>query len=181
MSSASRYAKPLQQKKCIQWLFLTGIFIAAMPFACSDTPHVLGAPVSLRSLSYCLQLLLIPHGSSCVLHSPSLNHSFITFHFTSFADPSLLQRLVPNDTQNLNTDRVTCTSANHHTPLTGLHFTSFRRVSFSTVQSTRCHTFLLAGRPFRLRSLCAANCFVRTSHSQSCTSVHLHTSAASVP
>ena len=65
--------------------------------------------------------------------------------------------------------------------LTGFHFISFRRVSFSTVQSTRCHTFLLAGRPFRLRLLCAANCFCRTSSSQSCTSVHLHTSAASVP
>lgn len=82
---------------------------------------------------------------------------------------------------NLNTDRVTCTFASHHTSLTGLHFTAFSRVSFSTVQSTRCHTFLLAGRPFRLRSLCAANCFCRTSSSQSCTSVHLHTSAASVP
>lgn len=75
----------------------------------------------------------------------------------------------------------TCTSASLHTSLTGFHYTSFRRVSFSTVQSTRCHTFLLAGRPSRLRSLCAANCFVRTSHSQSCTSVHLHTSAACMP
>jgi hypothetical protein len=100
-----------------------------------------------RSLSYCLQLLLIPHGSSCVLHSPSLNRSFITFHSTSFADPSLLLCLVPKAlAQYLHTDRATCTSASHHTPLTGLHSTSFRRVSFSTVQSTRCHTFF-ARRP----------------------------------
>lgn len=53
----------------------------------------LGCSVSLCSLSYCLQLLRIPHGSSCVLHSPSFNHSCIAFHCTSFADPLMLQRL----------------------------------------------------------------------------------------
>jgi hypothetical protein len=64
-----------------------------MPFAFFVPHHVCGCSVSLRSLSYCLQLRLIPHGSSCVLHSPSLNRSFITFHSTSFADPTLLQCL----------------------------------------------------------------------------------------
>jgi hypothetical protein len=142
----------------------------------------LGCSVSLRSLSYCLQLRLIPHGSSCVLYSPSLNRSFITFHSTSFADPLLLQRWAScPTTQSKPFAGCTSTSASQHTSLTGFHCTAFSRVSFSTVQSTRCHTFLLAGRPFRLRLLCAANCFCRTSSSQSCTSAHLHTSAACMP
>lgn len=129
--------------------------------ACSSSSFLTAAPVSFTSL-----------------HSTAPSLRFIplrSLHFNCSCAWS------DSNTQNLNTNRDTCTSASNPTPLTGLHFTSFRRVSFSTVQSTRCHTFLLAGRPFRLRSLCAANCFCRTSSSQSCTSVHLHTSAASVP
>jgi hypothetical protein len=142
----------------------------------------LGCSVSLRSLSYCLQLRLIPHGSSCVLHSPSLNRSFITFHSTSFANPLLLLCLASCSILTTPpTTGCTCTSASQHSSLTGFQYTSFSRVSFNPVQSTRCHTFLLAGRPFRLRLLCAANCFCRTSSSQSYTSTHLHMSAASVP
>ena len=52
-----------------------------MPFGCS---------ASLRSLSYYLQFLLIPHGSYCVLHATSFITSFIalrsitsSIHFSS--------------------------------------------------------------------------------------------------
>jgi hypothetical protein len=119
-----------------------------MPFACSDTPHVLGAPF---------------HFAVC--HTACSSFSFLTAAPVSFA--ALL---------------ATAPSLRSITPRSLiLHCTAFSRVLFSTAQSTRCHTFLLAGRPFRLHSLCAANCFVRTSHSQSCTSAPLHTSAACMP
>jgi len=47
-----------------------------MPFGCS---------ASLRSLSCCLQFLLIPHGSYCVLHATSFISSFVPLHYTTFA------------------------------------------------------------------------------------------------
>ncbi len=138
----------------------------------------------LRFTSQFVRLLAAPPHSSRQLLCPSqpftqpLLH-YVSFHLvrsTSIAPvPGNLIRTQTNTRQ----DAQALPQAN--TPLTGLHFTAFSRVSFNTVQPTRCHTFLLAGRPFRLRSLCAANCFCRTSSSQSCTSVHLHTSAASVP
>lgn len=139
----------------------------------------------LRFTSQFVILLAAPTHSSRQLLCPSqpftqpLLH-YVSFHLVRFSTSAaapciLIQSQLPI------TAGCKGTSASQHTTLTGLHFTAFSRVSFSTIQSTRCHTFLLAGRPFRLRSLCAANCFCRTSSSQSCTSVHLHTSAASVP
>ena len=53
-----------------------GIAAPAMPFGCS---------ASLRSLSCCLQFLLIPHGSYCVPHATSFISSFVPLHYTTFA------------------------------------------------------------------------------------------------
>lgn len=47
-----------------------------MPFGCS---------AMLRSLSHFLQSLLIPHGSSCVLHATSFISSSVPLHYTTFA------------------------------------------------------------------------------------------------
>lgn len=47
-----------------------------MPFGCFAT---------LRSLSHFLQFLLIPHGSSCVLHATSFISSSVPLHYTTFA------------------------------------------------------------------------------------------------
>ncbi len=125
-------------KNCL--LHFYGIAAPAMPFGCS---------ASLRSLSCCLQFLLIPHGSYCVLHATSFIPSSVPLHYTSFAAIHLLQGRAslwpihkathkgmhqPFASQRYNTHRVPfrCT-------------TSF--IHFSSVQSTRCPFFLLAGCP----------------------------------
>ena len=60
-----------------------GIAAPAMPFGCS---------ASLRSLSCCLQFLLIPHGSYCVLHATSFISSSVPLHYTTFASYSFASR-----------------------------------------------------------------------------------------
>jgi len=78
-SSASRNAKPLQH----QQLF----FYKLLWYSC--TCNALRAVFT--GLSYSLQFLLIPHGSSCVLHATLFITSSVTFHFTSFVAFYLLQ------------------------------------------------------------------------------------------
>ena len=68
-----------------------GIAAPAMPFGCS---------ASLRSLSCCLQFLLIPHGSYCVLHATSFISSFVPLHYTTFAaKPFATWQGIPSHTQ----------------------------------------------------------------------------------
>ena len=68
-----------------------GIAAPAMPFGCS---------ASLRSLSCCLQFLLIPHGSYCVLHATSFISSFVPLHYTTFAaKPFSPRQSLPSHTQ----------------------------------------------------------------------------------
>ena len=108
-----------------------GIAAPAMPFGCS---------ASLRSLSCCLQLLLIPHGSYCVLHATSFISSFIPLHYTSFAAIHLLQgRASPAKSQKLCTKGMHQPFASHpyNTHWAPFHFTS-SYIHFSSVQSTRC-------------------------------------------
>lgn len=68
-----------------------GIAAPAMPFGCS---------ASLRSLSCCLQFLLIPPGSYCVLHATSFISSFVPLHYTTFAaKPFATRQGIPGHTQ----------------------------------------------------------------------------------
>ena len=108
-----------------------GIAAPAMPFGCS---------ASLRSLSCCLQFLLIPHGSYCVLHATSFITSFVPLHYTSFAAINLLQgraSLWPIHK---------ATHKGMHQPFASqpcnTHWVPFRfttsSIHFSSVQSTRC-------------------------------------------
>ena len=108
-----------------------GIAAPSMPFGCS---------ASLRSLSCCLQFLLIPHGSYCVLHATSFISSFVTLHFTSFAAMYLLQgraSLLPWH----KSMHMECTSLSASQPY-NTHRVPFRcttsYIHFSSVQSTRC-------------------------------------------
>lgn len=48
---------------------------------------------ALRGLSCCLQFLLIPHGSYCVLLATSFITSFVPLHYTSFAANTFASRL----------------------------------------------------------------------------------------
>ena len=62
--------------------YLNGTGTPAMPFGCF---------AALRSLSHCLQFLLIPHGSFCVLHATSFISSFVPLHYITFVAIHLLQ------------------------------------------------------------------------------------------
>ena len=157
------------------FIIFYGIAAPAMPFGCS---------ASLRSLACCLQFLLIPHGSYCVLHATSFITSFVPLHYTTFAAKPF------------------CCKAGHTKPhtkqytwdapafpqvipaiLTGFHSASLRHSFTSVAFSPPAALFSFARRQPHLGCvhLATANCSCRTSTSQSIAKVHLHSSAASVP
>jgi hypothetical protein len=129
-----------------------------------------------------LQFLRLRSGSSCVLHATSFISSFVPLHYTSFVakpfasywasralhKPTHMGMHQPFASQRYNTHRVS------------FRFTT-SSIHFSSVQSTRCQLFLLAGSPtsaaFTLRLLIAHSYLI----SQSIAKVHLHSSAAYVP
>ena len=110
-----------------------GIAAPAMPVGCS---------ASLHSLSCCLQFLLIPHSSYCVLHATSFIPSFVLLHYTTFAAIYLFHG------RTLLSYHITNTQAGHQ-PFAihpyNTHWVSFRFttsfIHFSSVQSTRCPLF----------------------------------------
>ena len=164
----------MQQQQYIRLLHLYGIAAPALPFGCS---------ASLRSLACCLQLLLIPHGSSCVLRKYFIHSLLTTLHFTSFAACRLLQGWVPpSKHQSQYTGGSPAFTQATPTILTGFHSASFVASSFQLLLSPpAAHN--LARRPphFGCVHLATAICSCRTSISQSIAKVHLHSSAAFVP
>ena len=54
-------------------------------------------------LSYYLQFLLIPHGSSCVLHATSFITSFVPLHYTTFAANTFASKLASHSKTQCNT------------------------------------------------------------------------------
>ena len=144
-----------------------------MPFGCS---------ASLRSLSCCLQFLLIPHGSYCVLHATSFISSFVPLHYTSFVAKPFASCWA-SQAMHIPSHRE-CTSLSQANPtiLTGFHSASLRH-SFTSVAFSppAAHNLLALRTHFGCVHLATANCSCRTSISQSIAKVHLHSSAASVP
>ena len=87
----------------------------------------------LRSLSCCLQFLLIPHGSSCGLHATLFISSSVPLHFTSFAATRLLQGWVPpSKHKSQYTGGSPAFTQATPTILTGFHSASLRH-SFTSV------------------------------------------------
>ena len=124
-----------------------GIAAPAMPFGCS---------ASLRSLSCCLQFLLIPHGSFCVLHATSFISSFVPLHYTTFAANPFAPGQGIQATHKAIHMGCTCLFASNPC---NTHWVSFRFttsfIHFSSVQSTRCPLFFCSpAAPLRLRSPC---------------------------
>lgn len=122
-----------------------------MPFGCSAL---------LRSLSCCLQFLLIPHGSYCVLHATSFITSFVPLHYTSFAAKLFASR-PGNPKQNTMQHTLGCTSLSQAIPaiLTGFHSATLHH-SFTSVAFSPPAAHNLARRPphFGCVHLANANC-----------------------
>lgn len=160
---------------------LYGLLLAAMP-ECSDPSQ---AQVSLHrvcSLSHCLQLLLIRHGSSSVLRKHFIHPLLTTLHFTTFIAKQFASW---HGLHRQHTNHCTCSHIPFRkgttTILTGFHSASFIATSFQLLLSPLAAHYLARRRsPLRLRLACAANCSCRTSISQSITKLRLHSSAASV-
>jgi hypothetical protein len=92
-------------KTSILCLSLKRMFPAAMPFACSDTPHVLSAPLH---FAVCHTAC-----SSCVLHSPSLNRSFtfISLHLVRCSSFATLPCILINTQIHTQKDALTTSQA----------------------------------------------------------------------
>ena len=136
----------------------------------------------LRSLSCCLQFLLIPHGSSCGFHATLFISSSVSLHFTSFAACRLLQGWVPpSKHQSQYTGGSPAFTQVTPTILTGFHSASLRH-PFTSVAFSPPAAHNLARRPphFGCVHLASANCSCRTSISQSIAKVHLHSSSRAV-
>ena len=116
----------------------------------------------LRSLSCCLQFLLIPHGSFCVLHATLFISSSVPLHFTSFAATRLLQGWDPQSKhQNQYTGGSPAFTQATPTILTGFHSASLRHPFTSVAFSPpAANYFARRLSPLRLRSAC-----IRTAHS----------------
>ena len=146
-----------------------------MPFGCS---------ASLRSLSCCLQFLLIPHGSYCVLHATSFITSFVPLHYTTFAaKPFCCKAGHPKPHTKQYTWDAPAFSQAIPAILTGFHSASLRHSFTSVAFSPPAALFSFARRQPHLGCvhLATANCSCRTSISQSIAKVHLHSSATCVP
>ena len=145
-----------------------------MPFGCS---------ASLRSLSCCLQFLLIPHGSSYVLQPASfICSSYASLHHVRRQAICLGSALLHPHRSRPQTQSKCLTQ--NPTLHYSLGFISLLRHFFiSAGFSPPAALFSFARRPPHLGCvhLATANCSCRTSISQSSAKVHLHSSAASVP
>ena len=132
-------------------------------------------------MSCCLQFLLIPHGSYCVLHATSFISSSVPLHFTSFAASRLLQGRVPlSRHKSQYTGGSPAFTQATPTILTGFHSASLRH-SFTSVAFSPPAANYLARRPptsaaFTLRLLIAHSYLI----SQSTAKVHLHSSSRAV-
>ena len=125
-----------------------GIAAPAMPF---------GYSALLRSLSCCLQFLLIPHGSYCVLHATSFISSFVTLHYTSFAAKPFASRPgIPLPDTKQHTWEYTSLSQANATILTGFHSAALCHSFTSVAFSPPAALFSFARRQphLRLRSPC---------------------------
>jgi len=117
-----------------------------MPFGCFAT---------LRSLSCCLQFLLIPHGSYCVLHATSFITSFVSLHYTSFVALFFATSLCsPFQPTYLCTRAASAFPQANPTILTGFHYASLRHTFTSVAFSPpAAHNLARLRYPLRLRSL----------------------------
>ena len=144
-----------------------------MPFGCS---------ASLRSLSCCLQFLLIPHGSYCVLHATSFISSFVPLHSTSFVAKPFASCWASQPMHKATHRECTSLSQANPTILTGFHSASLRHTFTSVAFSPpAAHNLLALRTHFGCVHLATANCLYRTSISQSIAKVLLLSSAACVP
>jgi len=120
---------------------------------------------ALRGLSCCLQFLLIPHGSFCVLHATSFIPSSVTLHFTSFVAVHFASW---HGLHCKHTAQRTCSHIPFRkaipTILTGFHSASLRHPFTSVAFSPpAANNFARRLSPLRLRSLkCCANTQILT-------------------
>ena len=154
-----------------------------MPFGILRyAPLAFGCSVALRSLSCCLQFLLIPHGSSCVLQPASfIRSSYASLHHVRSHAICFGCALLHPHRSNPQT-QSNCLTQNptlHYS----LGFVSLLRHFFiSAGFSPPAALFSFARRPPHLGcvQLATANCSCRTSISQSSAKVHLHSSGTCV-
>lgn len=138
------------------------LLLAALPFA---VPSYLRTLQRVCSLSHCLQLRFLRHGSSCVLRNTSFIRSFTTLHSTTFV---AIQFASWHGLHCKHTIQHRCSHIpfrkTNATILTGFHYASFRRHFISVLLSPPAANYFARRQPhFGFAQLVNTNCSVRPS------------------
>jgi len=140
-------------KKQTSFMFLLWFAFSCIAL-CSD-PSYLRTLQRVCSLSHCLQLLLIRHGSSCVLRSTSFIRSSLRSIPPSSQLINLLQGMACMANTQINTHAVTYLFASQRYNTHWVPFRFVRRYFISVLLSPpAANNFARRLSPLRLRSAC---------------------------